>query len=165
MLFWVGTAWLENKSGFKKEKKNVRQSFQLKTHSRLMRVGHRVLILFQHRLVEDGHLVFRPSLKLRNRTRLRLFSSSFLAWNSPWILKPRCTTKAELSTENLYPATWSSQAWGGMRRPTWCGKWWEGKERRWEERGQRGGKIGSEEIIFSDWVILLVTSKLSSKTT
>lgn len=61
-------------------------------------------------------MVFRPSLKLRNRTRLRLFSSSFLAWNSPWILKPRCTTKAELSTENLYPATWSSQAWRKIER-------------------------------------------------
>ncbi|TNN46710.1 hypothetical protein EYF80_043118 [Liparis tanakae] len=54
-----------------------------------------------HRRLDDGYLVFRPSLKLRNRTRFRLFSSSFLAWNSPWTLKPRCTTKAELSTENL----------------------------------------------------------------
>lgn len=84
------------------------------------RIRNAVHISFQHRRLEDGYLVFRPSLKLRNRTRLRLFSSSFLAWNSPWILKPRCTMKAELRTENLYPATKSSQLWererGGWRR-------------------------------------------------
>lgn len=55
----------------------------------------------QQRRSEEGYLAFRPSLKVRNRRRLRRFSSSFLAWNSPWILKPRCTTKAELRTENL----------------------------------------------------------------
>lgn len=98
-----------------------------------VKAGYVVPVSLQHRRLEEGYLVFRPSLKLRNRTRLRLFSSSFLGWNSPWILKPRCTTKAELRTENLYPATWSSQLWWEMER----------HEEKVGEPGNDKGKCGT----------------------
>lgn len=106
---WAERVLQEAKSGYKKKASVV--SARQRLHRRPMSSS-----FFQQRRADDGYLVFRPSLKLRNRTRLRLFSSSFLAWNSPWILKPRCTTKAVLSTENLYPATWSSQAWREIKQ-------------------------------------------------
>lgn len=132
---WAERVLQEAKSGYKKKASVV--SARQRLHRRPMTSS-----FFQQRRAEDGYLVFRPSLKLRNRTRLRLFSSSFLAWNSPWILKPRCTTKAVLSTENLYPATWSSQAWreiNSMRRQTW----------RWEVMRANGGRWEKETVLVS----------------